>query len=205
MASGRLDKLRTAILCHALERAGEERWTKTMLDGSARDAGIGRDDLKLAFAEGIGALLRYFCQQGDLEMAALLSERQVDAMAIRERVAQGVMTRIEVDLGRKSAVREAVAAFAQPRFSLLGLGALYDTADAIWNAIGDEARDYNRYTKRTILAGVYGATVVVWLSDKSDDLAETRTFLDARIENVMQFEKAKAGIAELFGRGFSRR
>jgi ubiquinone biosynthesis protein COQ9 len=31
----------------------------------------------------------------------------------------------------------------------------------------------------------------VWLSDQSDDKATARAFLDARIENVMSFEKLK--------------
>jgi len=200
-----MDKLRSAILAKARNRAGDQGWSEDMLLAAARDAGIGRDDLALAFPDGVFALLRHFCTQGDREMAAALKDHPLEDMRIRDRVALGVLTRIDVDRDFKPAVRQAVTAFSQPRFAALGLGALYDTADAIWCAIGDDARDYNRYTKRTILAGVYGATIMVWLSDQTEDLAKTRPFLDARIENVMQFEKAKAGFAELFGHGFQRR
>jgi ubiquinone biosynthesis protein COQ9 len=38
--------------------------------------------------------------------------------------------------------------------------------------------------------------VSVWLDDTSDDFAETESFLRRRIENVMQIEKAKAGLRE---------
>lgn len=65
--------------------------------------------------------------------------------------------------------------------------------DTIWHAAGDTATDYNHYTKRTILLGVYAATMTVLLDDESDGQAETRAFLARRIDGIMRFEKAKAG------------
>jgi hypothetical protein len=35
-----------------------------------------------------------------------------------------------------------------------------------------------------------------WFTDATDDESETSAFLDARIANVMQFEKFKAGVRE---------
>ena len=43
-----------------------------------------------------------------------------------------------------------------------------------------------------ILAGIYAATLAVFVGDESEGKAETRAFLDRRIEGVMKFEKAKA-------------
>ena len=62
----------------------------------------------------------------------------------------------------------------------------------IWRLAGDTATDFNHYSKRAILIGVYGSTSLVFLDDESEDLDETRAFLDRRIEGVMRFEKAKA-------------
>jgi len=67
------------------------------------------------------------------------------------------------------------------------------TVDTIWRAAGDVATDYNHYTKRTILLGVYGATMTVLLDDDSEGQADTRAFLARRIDGIMAFEKAKAG------------
>jgi ubiquinone biosynthesis protein COQ9 len=61
----------------------------------------------------------------------------------------------------------------------------------IWRAIGDTSTDGNYYSKRTILSSVIWSTLPIWLSDQSDDKSAARTFLDARIENVMAFEKLK--------------
>ena len=74
----------------------------------------------------------------------------------------------------------------------LGAKLVYRTVDAMWRAAGDTATDFNFYTKRGILAGVYGSTAMRWFNDTSEDEAPTEEFLAARIENVMQFEKFKA-------------
>ena len=68
----------------------------------------------------------------------------------------------------------------------------------MWRAAGDTSTDFNFYTKRGILAGVYGSTLVRWFNDPGEDEAATEAFLDARIENVMQFEKFKAKAKEAF-------
>ena len=58
------------------------------------------------------------------------------------------------------------------------------TVDAIWFAAGDGAADLSWYTKRLILAGVYGSTLLVWLGDGSDGDAATLRFLDRRLADV---------------------
>ena len=63
--------------------------------------------------------------------------------------------------------------------------------DLMWCAAGDTSTDYNWYSKRLILSGVYMSTLMVWLSDESEDDSETWAFLDRRIAGVMKFEKAK--------------
>ena len=82
------------------------------------------------------------------------------------------------------AVRRAVAVLALPRHALLAGRCTARTVDAIWHAAGDRAADFSWYTKRAILAGVYGATLLFWLRDASEDDAATLAFLDRRLQGV---------------------
>ena len=70
--------------------------------------------------------------------------------------------------------------------------AAWRTADRIWRLAGDSATDFSHYSKRGILAALYTSTMLVFLDDASEGLAETQGFLDRRIEDVMRFEKMKA-------------
>jgi ubiquinone biosynthesis protein COQ9 len=54
------------------------------------------------------------------------------------------------------------------------------------------ATDYNHYTKRTILIGVYGSTTLVFLGRRERGHGVHPAFLARRIDDVMRFEKAKA-------------
>jgi ubiquinone biosynthesis protein COQ9 len=75
-----------------------------------------------------------------------------------------------------------------------GLKLGWRSADVMWRLAGDTATDYNHYTKRATLGAIYAATLAVFADDQSEGKAETRAFLDRRIEGVMRFEKVKAQI-----------
>jgi ubiquinone biosynthesis protein COQ9 len=68
---------------------------------------------------------------------------------------------------------------------------LWETADAIWRWAGDTATDENHYSKRAILSAILISTLGVRLTQGRE--AQEKE-LAARIENVMAFEKWKAGI-----------
>ncbi len=79
-----------------------------------------------------------------------------------------------------------------PQNAAAGIRLGWRAADVMWRLAGDTATDFNHYSKRAILGGVYGATITVFLDDESEGWAETRAFLARRIDGIMRFEKAKA-------------
>ena len=128
----------------------------------------------------------------DLAMAAALPAESLAAMKIRERIRALVWARLGAIAGREEALRRAMAIMAMPQ-NVVRSGKLgWASADAMWRLAGDTATDYNHYTKRALLAGIYAATLAVFVDDESEGKADTAAFLDRRIENVMQFEKVKA-------------
>jgi ubiquinone biosynthesis protein COQ9 len=97
-------------------------------------------------------------------------------------------------------VRRALTLEALPQQGPRALKQLYRTVDAIWYAAGDTATDFNFYTKRMLLAGVYAATLLHWLDDKSEGFAATAAFLDRRISDVMKIQQAKGKLGKLVER-----
>jgi ubiquinone biosynthesis protein COQ9 len=132
----------------------------------------------------------------DREMLADLKKHDLAALKIRERVTLAVKLRLERWTPHREAVRRALALAPLPPFAGGVLRGWYDTVDAIWRAAGDKSTDFNFYTKRGLLAGVYGATVLFWLDDRSENCANTWAFLGRRIDEVMQFPKLRARVTE---------
>lgn len=189
------------ILDAALPAIVFDGWTMATLEKAAVSIGLTAFDAKRAFPDGVGDALARFSQRADQRMLEALSkDYDLPTMKIRERIATAVMVRLRQNAQHREAVRRAIAFYALPWNAAAGLTALYETVDAMWRAAGDTSTDYNFYTKRMLLAGVFKTTLRVWLDDASDNLADTEAFLRRRIENVMQIEKAKAKARE----GFSK-
>ena len=184
--------LKEAVLLAALPHAAFDGFTDSVLQKAGAEAGAGKTDMARLFEDGPISLVEYFSQWADAGMEARLAAMELKAMKIRARIAAAVMARLDALGAHKEAARRAAALLSLPMHAALGAKLMYRTVDAMWRAAGDTATDFNFYTKRGILAGVYGSTAMRWFNDTSEDGAPTRDFLAARIENVMQFEKFKA-------------
>jgi len=185
-----------AVLAAALPHAAFDGFTDGVLRKAAAEADVAKADLARLFPGGPIDLVEYYSIWADAQMESRLAEMDLKAMKIRERIAVAVLARLSVLRLNKEAARRAAAFLSLPMHAALGTRLAWRTVDAMWRAAGDTSTDFNFYTKRGILVGVYGSTVVRWFNDDSPDESATREFLAARIENVMQFEKFKAKAKE---------
>ena len=191
-----LDEIRLALAPAIAANAAFDGWGDAARDIAAEEAGIDRDVAALAFEGGPVQMIDAWFATVDAAMLAQVPPERIAAMKIRQRIAALVEARLDATIGERESLRRALAMLAMPqnlgRAAKLG----WRTADTIWRAAGDTAVDYNHYTKRTILAGVYAATIAVFLDDESAGAADTRAFLSRRIDGILRFEKAKAGFTQ---------
>ena len=187
---------REDVLKSALKHVPFDGFTDSVLERAGKEAGASKDDLARLFPEGPIDLVEAFSDWGDDEMEAVLAKKKLASMKIRDRIKTAVWARIEALRNDKEAARRAGAFLTLPPHAATGMKLLYRTVDRMWRAADDTSTDFNFYTKRAILAGVYSSTLMRWFTDQSEDEVETKAFLDARIENVMQFEKFKAQVKE---------
>jgi ubiquinone biosynthesis protein COQ9 len=166
-------------------------WSEASFQAAIIDSGVSPALARALFPRGGVDLAVAYHKAGDAAMRAALATRDLAALRFRERVALAI--RLRLDGADKELVRRGSALFALPHHAIEGAGLIWGTSDAIWTALGDTSRDLSWYSKRTSLSAVYGTTVLFWLGDTSDRDEATWAFLDRRIENVMQFEKLKAG------------
>ncbi len=190
------EDLREAVLNAALPHAAFDGFTDMVLQKAGAEAGLEKADVMRLFEDGPISLVEYFSIRTDTELEKCLTAMDLKGMKIRERIATAVKTRLAILKPHKEAARRAAALLSLPMHAALGARLVYRTVDAMWRAVGDTATDFNFYTKRGILAGVYGSTTMRWFNDTSEDEKATDDFLAARIENVMQFEKFKAKAKE---------
>lgn len=187
-----MDAAKTRILDASLPHAAFDGWSETTLQAALADSGITPALGRALFPRGGVDLAIAYHRRGDLAMRDSLASTDLSALRFRDRIALAVKLRLQT--ADKELVRRGSALFSLPNHAPEGAKLIWGTADAIWTALGDTSDDLNWYTKRASLSAVYTATVLFWLGDHSEDNADAWAFLDRRIENVMQFEKAKAAI-----------
>jgi ubiquinone biosynthesis protein COQ9 len=137
----------------------------------------------------------------DTEMQRKISaQADFQTAKIREKIFRCVMARLETLTPHREAIRRLTGHQLLPWNKPLGLRDLGCAADAMWKLAGDRSVDYNFYTKRILLSGVYAATLNHWFDDMSDAFESTQAFLRAHIENVLQFGKFMGRIKEKFSK-----
>ena len=173
-------------------------WTMRALRMGLADAGMPVDDADLLFPGGAADMVDTFCDLADRWMeqdAATLAETRLTA-----RVRGVIALRFERNRPHREAIRRALAVLALPTNARVAAACSARTVDSIWYAAGDESADFSWYTKRAILTGVYGATLLYWLRDGSEDGSDTLAFLDRRLAGVGRIGKLRGRLDSALAR-----
>src|SRR5688572_21836882 len=187
-----LEQLRRRLALPVGENAVFDGWTRAAVDTAAEQLGIDLAQARLAMPKAQAGIVDVYIQGVDRALEKHFTPERLAGMKIREKIRSLVWKRLEVMGPAREAVRRGVAILAMPQNLPLGLRIGWRTADLMWRIAGDTSTDFNHYTKRMMLGGVYASTLLVWIDDGSDEWSETASFLDRRIDDVMKIEKWKA-------------
>lgn len=158
-------------------------WTTELLENASKSAGLDQNYWRIIFPNGVVDVIDYFNDQCNLE----LSELRLNEPRVSEKIRAAVKYRLEMNNKYKEQIRSCMAVYGL--HPIRASKACYRTVDAIWRVAGDTSTDWNFYSKRALLAGVYLSTLMHWLTDKSENNAETWEFLNRRLGEVGKFNK----------------
>ena len=187
-----LEALRLRLALPVGEHAVFDGWTATAVEAASVQLGVDPAQARLAFPKDPVGMVTAWIEGVDAAMEVHFTPDVIAAMKIRDRIRSMIWFRLEATGTAREAVRSALAILAMPQNVPLALKTGWRSADLMWRLAGDTATDFNHYTKRLIVSGVYTATLLAWLDDESEGWADTAAFLDRRLAGVMRFEKWKA-------------
>lgn len=194
-----LDEIRDLLAPVLARHAAFDGWRKEAVMMAAAEKGVDADIAALAFADGPVDMIDAWFASIDAAMLDALPPETLDALSIRKKIIALVEARLALVAPDREALRRALAILAMPTNTARAARLGWRAADAMWRAAGDTSTDLGHYTKRMTLAGVYAATLLVFVDDASEGHADSRAFLARRIEGVMRFEKLKAKIKGVGG------
>lgn len=179
------------VLDAALRLIPLKGWTQPMALEAGRAEGLSDGETKLLLPHGPADLAALLSRRHDAEALAALSSVDPATLKVRERIQRAVEARIDAASSDEASVRRWTGYLALPPNMALGARLLWESADVLWRWAGDTATDENHYSKRAILSGVLATALAIRLTSGR---AAAQKHVSARIENVMAFEKWKAGV-----------
>lgn len=185
------DDAEQRVLDEALRLAPKAGWNAGLVSRALAAAGLSEAEGQLLLPEGARDLAALLSRRHDAAALARLAAFDVAALKIRQRIREGVIARLDAAQQHADVLRPLAAFLAFPTNLALALRLTWDSADILWRWAGDTATDENHYSKRAILSGILVSTLAV---DLASGRASALSHLDARIDNVMAFEKWKAGL-----------
>ncbi len=183
---------KNALLAAILANVAFDGFSLPAITLAEQQCGFEKGTAFCLFPEDIPDVLQYWhdCLHKDLEEAYIT--QTPPPAKIRQKIHSSVMLRLHLLADFKPAVRAAMGYYVLPTRALDTSNYLYQIVDQCWRLAGDTSTDYNFYSKRFLLAGVYLSTLLYWLQDESENHQETADFLTRRIENVLAIPKITA-------------
>lgn len=196
-------RLQDKWLDHLLPHVASEGWTEQACNISAREAGMGSEEMSLAAPNGVRDLIERFFDRAEEEMVETLAKDDLSDLRTHEKVAAGIKAWLGALEPHREAVKRASARGFVPWHTPDAARRTWKTADAIWTAAGDTATDYNRETKRGLLSAVLPPIVLYWL-DEDHEGHELDAFIEKRLQGAMKLGQTGSKVArpvlEMFDR-----
>lgn len=162
-------KLRRRWLDALLPEVAFDGWTEAAAARAAKQAGLGDGEQALAAPRGVIDLIDGFFEDAGEAAKADLALQDLSAMRIPDKVKAGVLAWLKALEPNREAVRRAVSRGMVPWNTGPALQRGWAVADFIWEAAGDTAEDYNRYSKRGLLTAILPPIVLYWLDNPSEE------------------------------------
>ncbi|KAF6287824.1 coenzyme Q9 [Rhinolophus ferrumequinum] len=149
-------QLQHRILTAALEFVPAHGWTAEAIAEGAQSLGLSSAAASMFGNDG-SELILHFVTQCNTQLTRVLEEEQKLALSI----------------------------LMLPHNIPPSLNLLTSMVDDMWHYAGDQSTDFNWYTRRAVLAGIYNTTELVMMQDSSPDFEDTWRFLENRINDAM--------------------
>lgn len=191
---------RDAAIEATLPNVPFDGWTWQAVRRGLASIGVAPEEAEMLFPGGPVDMVEAFCDLADRRMEGEAAARDWSGMRLPQRVRTLMVLRLEQNRPHKEAIRRAIAVLALGRNARVAAACTARTVDAIWHAAGDQSADFSWYTKRAILTAIYGATLLYWLRDTSEEDSATLAFLDRRLAGVGQVGRIRKRAESALGR-----
>jgi len=182
-----LSSQREALINAAIPFVVTHGWNEQALSETCTLLGEAPAYWKMFFAD-ISDLVEFFERSEDMRaISAMKSSSKIEG--IRNKIGKALFERI-VNISGGTPMLKRLEEFYLKNPASAARN-IWHSADTIWIFAGDKSTDFNYYTKRTLLSGVYVSIVRHVLSSNAHDIPEIQSYISDALDKVVKFGSFK--------------
>ena len=150
------------------------------------------NEINLLFPDGNNDLLEYSLDQLNIELQEYCKSIDLIRLPLHKRIRKILLSKIEIMNKEKNFYKKIFLKSLLPNKTFSLSKQLYKSIDQIWYLAGDTSVDFNFYTKRLILAGIYSRVVLFFFNNNNQN--ELENLLDLNLKRVAKIPELKSKI-----------
>ena len=187
-----LNSKRLKILKFAKLIIAEEGLNLDTFQTIASKHNLNINEINLLFPDGNKDLINYTLEQLNIDLQEFCKSIDLIRLPIHKRVRKILLSKIEIMNKEKKFYKKIFLSFLLPNKTVSLYKQLYKSIDQIWYLAGDTSVDFNFYSKRLILAGIYSRVILFFFNNNSQK--ELESLLDLNLKRVAKIPELKSKI-----------
>ena len=183
-------KKRLEVLKYAKIFITEKALNKNSLENISKRYGLNINEIELLFPEGNIDLIKFTLEQLNKELEEYCKKIDLIRLPVHKRIKKVLLSKISLMNKNKLFYRSIFLNLLIPKKNFSLSNQLYNSVDQIWFIAGDSSTDFNFYTKRLILSGIYSRVILFFFNNNNQE--ELENILDESLKRVSKIPEIKS-------------
>ena len=183
-------KKRLEVLKCAKIFVSEKGLTKNSLENISKRYGLDINETEILFPEGNIDLIKFTLEQLNKELEEYCKKIDLRRLPGHKRIKKVLLSKIFLMNKNKLFYRNIFLNLLIPKKNCSLSSQLYNSVDQIWFIAGDSSTDFNFYTKRLILSGIYSRVILFFFNNNNQE--ELENILDESLKRVSKIPEIKS-------------
>lgn len=183
-------KKRLEVLKYAKIFISEKGLNKNSLENISKRYGLNINEIELLFPEGNIDLIKFTLEQLNKELEEYCKKIDLIRLPVHKRIKKVLLSKISLMNKNKLFYRSIFLNLLIPKKNFSLSNQLYNSVDQIWFIAGDSSTDFNFYTKRLILSGIYSRVILFFFNNNNQE--ELENILDESLKRVSKIPEIKS-------------
>ena len=148
------------------------------------------NETNLLFPNGNRDLIKFALEQLNRDLEEYCKKIDLIRLPVHKRIRTILLSKVYLMNKEKNFYKKIFLNFIIPKKNISLTNQLYKSVDQIWFIAGDTSVDFNFYTKRLILAGIYSRVILFYFNNNDQKALEN--LLDVNLKRVAKIPELKS-------------